>query len=53
MVERITVSPERVRGAGNIVSPKTDSDFDGYNSLLSTRDDEVSGKIYTISYNGG
>ena len=45
MSERVTVSPESVRGLGDIVSPKTSEDFITYRSVLT----ETNG-VYTITY---
>lgn len=56
MVEKITVNPAEVRGAGDIVSPKTLSDFSCYNSKLVSNIESVNGAnmtVFTESYMDG
>lgn len=56
MVEKITVNPAEVRGAGDIVSPKTLSDFSCYNSKLVSNIESVNGAnmtVFTESYRNG
>lgn len=44
MVEKIIVSPEDVRGGGNIISPsKSSSDYIGYLSSLTESEETVNG----------
>ena len=53
MVDKITVNPGEVRGAGNIVSPKSLSDFSCYASKLSAGTESVNGAnmtVYTEQY---
>ena len=53
MVEKVSVNPGRVRCWGNIVSPKTSTDFNVYSSGLSTSTDTVNGEtktVYTSEY---
>ena len=56
MVNKVTVNPSGVRGAGNIVSPKSLSDFNDYNSKVSSASETVNGAtmtVYTVSYVSG
>ena len=56
MVNKVTVNPLSVRGAGDIVSPKTASDFDVYNSTIVSGSEDVGGAtmtVYTVSYVNG
>lgn len=56
MVDKISVNPLSVRGAGDIVSPKTSTDFDVYNSTITSNSEEVDGAtmtVYTVSYVNG
>lgn len=48
MVEKIIVNPQEVRGLGNILSAKADSDFDLYNSVLSESEDTVYGATKSV-----
>ena len=53
MVDKITVNPGEVRGAGNIVSHKSLSDFSCYASKLSAGTESVNGAnmtVYTEQY---
>ena len=56
MVNKIAVNPLGVRGAGNIVSPKSLTDYGSYNSKLVEASEEVNGTtmtVYTVSYLNG
>lgn len=56
MVNKIAVNPLEVRGAGNIVSPKTLSDFNEFNSDVTSAEEVVNGTtmtVYTESYLNG
>jgi hypothetical protein len=56
MVNKIAVNPLGVRGAGNIVSPKTLSDFNEFNSDVISGEEYVNGTtmtVYTVSYWNG
>ena len=56
MVNKVTVNPLSVRGAGDIVSSKTASDFDVYNSTIVSSSEDVGGAtmtVYTVSYVNG
>lgn len=48
MVEKITITPQEVRGLGDIISPKTLSDFNKQYSTLTTTTDTVHGVTTTI-----
>lgn len=48
MVEKITITPQEVRGLGDIISPKTLSDFNKQYSTLTTTTDTVHGVNTTI-----
>ena len=48
MVEKIIVSPESIRGLGNIVVPKTGADFEEYNCTMEVSDDTVNGEDVTV-----
>lgn len=48
MVEKITITPNMVRGLGDIISPKTLSDFNKHNSKLTTTTDTVNGTTQNI-----
>ena len=48
MVEKITITPNMVRGLGDIISPKTLSDFNKQYSTLTTTTDTVHGVTTTI-----
>jgi len=51
MVEKITITPQRVRCLGNIISPsKTVTDFTAYNSTI-TSATEMINKVSTVVYN--
>ena len=52
-MEKLIINPSEVRGLGDIVSPKTASDFDKYNSTLSESTDTSLGKVFTESYLAG
>ncbi|WP_405296349.1 hypothetical protein [Methanobrevibacter sp.] len=55
MQDKIIVTPESVRGLGNIVIPKSSSDFENYNSVISSDTEEVNGTemtVYTLDYDG-
>ena len=56
MVDKISVNPESVRCLGNIVSPKTQSDFDLYNSSIvpstATINDVVK-PVFGVNYRNG
>ena len=47
-MEKIIVKPEEVRALGNIVSPKTLSDFKEYDSKVTTGTDTDYGTIYAL-----
>ena len=47
MVAKLIITPEEVRGLGNIVSEKSTDDFSNYKSSLA-----LSTGVYTLSYNG-
>ena len=52
-MDRITVQPMEVRGLGDIVSPKSASDFEEYLGTLSSGTDTVNGAsmtVYTLAY---
>lgn len=52
-MDRITVQPTEVRGLGDILSPKSSSDFEEYLSTLSSGTDTVNGAsmtVYTLAY---
>ena len=48
MVEKIIVSPESIRGLGNIVSPKTGADFSVSDCVLTVSTDTVDGETVTV-----
>ena len=48
MVEKIIISPDGVRGHGNIVSPKSDEDYIVYNSSLTEGIDIIEGSAMTV-----
>ena len=48
MVDKITVNPSEVRGAGDIVSPKTSSDFSFYNSYIQSSTQSVNDAPMTV-----
>ena len=48
MVEKITITPQEVRGLGDIISPKTLSDFNKQYSTLTETTDTVHGVTTTI-----
>ena len=53
MVEKVSVNPDRIRCLGNIVSPKTLSDYYNYCSKVTSGSDTVSGDtktVYTSNY---
>ena len=55
-LDKIIVSPEEVRGKGNILSSKTSSDYNVCTSELTTETDTVSGistSVLTLSYYSG
>ena len=55
MLDKIIVAPEKVRGLGNIVSPKTSSNFTNYDSSITTGSEtinEVQYTVYELSYDG-
>ena len=52
-MEKLIINQSEVRGLGDIVSPKTASDFDKYNSTLSESTDTSLGKVFTESYLAG
>ena len=54
-MEKIIVNPLEVRGSGNIIIPKTVSDFDRYNCNITSETDvvdEISTTVYRIDYYG-
>lgn len=56
MVEKIIVSPESIRGLGNIVSPKSSSDFTVEDCTIATSTATVNGvsmTVYTLTPEGG
>lgn len=48
MVDKVSVNPLSVRGAGDIVSPKSLSDFDVFNSKLVSAEEDVNGAVVTV-----
>ena len=52
-MEKIIIEPKEVRGLGDIVSPKTSSDFLGWNNALTSSTDSDYGTVYTGSYLAG
>ena len=55
-MEKISVNPLSVRGLGDIVSPKQLSDFDVFDTVLSSSTDTVNGVVMTVfteSYRSG
>ena len=48
MVEKIIISPESIRGLGNIVMPKTGADFEEYNCTMEVGEDTVNGEDVTV-----
>jgi len=55
-LEKISVNPLSVRGLGDIVSPKQLSDFDVFDTVLSSSTDTVNGVVMTVfteSYRSG
>lgn len=52
MVERVSVNPDRIRCWGNIVSPKTSTDFYKYSSTVTTGTDTVDGESRTVYSSG-
>ena len=48
MVEKIIISPESIRGLGNIVMPKTGADFEEYNCTMEVSEDTVNGEDVTV-----
>lgn len=48
MVEKIIISPESIRGLGNIVMPKTGADFEEYNCTMEVSEDTVNGETVTV-----
>ena len=55
-MEKISVNPLSVRGLGDIVSPKLLSDFDVFDSVLSSGTDSVNGvemTVFTESFRSG
>ena len=53
MVEKIVIIPEEVRGLGDIVSPKSASDFLCYSSKVTSSTDTDYGTVYTGEYKAG
>ena len=56
MVEKIIISPDNIRGLGNIVAPKLTSDYELVDCTLSSGTDTVNGvtvTVYTLTYDGG
>ncbi len=56
MVEKIIISPDRVRGLGNIITPKETTDYELVDCTLSSGTDTVNGvtvTVYTLTYSGG
>ena len=49
-MDKIIVNPEEVRALGDIVSPKTSSDFLGYSAKITTSTDSDLGTVYTSQY---
>ena len=48
MVEKIIISPESIRGLGNIVMPKNGADFEEYNCTMEVSEDTVNGETVTV-----
>ena len=48
MVEKIMITPEKVRGYGNIMSPKTGADFTVSDCTLIVDTDTVNGELVTV-----
>ena len=46
-MEKLIINPSEVRGLGDIVSPKTSSDFVGYNAYVTSSTDSNYGTVYT------
>ena len=54
-LDKIIVQPENVRGLGDVLSPKSASDFEEYLSTLTSSTDTVNGAsmtVYSLEYNG-
>ena len=45
-MERVIVNPREVRGLGDVVSPKSVSDFVGYNAYMTSSTDSTYGTVY-------
>lgn len=55
MQEKIIVTPSEVRGLGNIVIPKSSTDYAKYKSSMTVDTEEVDGierTVYTLDYDG-
>lgn len=50
MTEKIIVSPLRVRGLGDVVSPKSTQDFSPYGCTVASSTDASLGTVFTDSY---
>lgn len=53
MQEKIIVTPSEVRGLGNVVFPKSSSDFNEYLSKVTSDSEEIDGitkTVYTLEY---
>ena len=56
MVDRVIVTPESIRGLGNIVIEKGTSDYSVFQSELSSGTDTINGEdstVFCLSYQGG
>ena len=48
MVEKITVNPESIRAYGNVLMPKSASDYDTYESTVTKTTDTVYGATQNV-----
>ena len=48
MVEKIIVTPESIRGHGNIIMPKTGADFEEYNCTMEVSEDTINNEDVTV-----
>lgn len=56
MVEKIIISPDRVRGLGNIINSHESTDYELSDCTLTTGADTVNGvtvAVYTLEYSSG
>ena len=55
MQDKIIVTPSEIRGLGNIVIPKSTTNFNTYNSIVTSDTEEIDGiskTVYTLNYDG-